>query len=127
MRRPLRTWCRAENAPASSRSSRFSRCRGVLEEAGWPWELLDVEPLFDGHATVLHYLGPLQPDVASVRARFRIACDFDIVLEPVGSDAASDESEALEPGTRMRRRLRIGRLRQWRRLRRGVSSSSRIR
>ena len=87
---------RAEMA-SDSRSSRFNRCQGVLDEAGWPWELLDVEPLFDGHATVLHYLGPLQPDLATVRARFRIACDFDIVLEPVGSDAAGDESEELEP------------------------------
>ncbi len=86
---------RAENA-SESRSRRFSRCRGILEEAGWPWELLDVEPLFDGHATVLHYLGPLQPDEASVRARFRIACDFDIVLEPVGGDLVDDASEAIE-------------------------------
>src|ERR1017187_2846450 len=86
---------RAENA-SESRSRRFSRCRGVLEEAGWPWELLDVEPLFDGQATVLHYLGHLQPDEASVRARFRIACDFDIVLEPVGDASEADVSEALE-------------------------------
>jgi hypothetical protein len=86
---------RAENV-SESRSRRFSRCRGILEEAGWLWELLDVEPLFDGHSTVLHYLGSLKPDEASVRARFRVACDFDIVLEPVGGDLVDDASEAIE-------------------------------
>ena len=56
---------RAENLN-ESRSSRFIRCQHILEEEGWPWELLDVEPLFDGQATVLHYLGPPLVDEASV-------------------------------------------------------------
>ena len=86
---------RAEDV-SESRSSRFTRCQGVIEEEGWPWELLDVEPLLDGQATVLHFLGPLQLDEASVRARFRVACDFDIVLEPVGSDPQGDGSDAID-------------------------------
>ena len=68
------------------RSSRFSLCQRILREGNWPWELIDVEPLLDGHATVLHYLGPHQLDVASLRARFRVEFDIDVVLEPVGND-----------------------------------------
>ena len=44
------------------RSDRFARCQRIFEEEGWPWELVDVEPLLDGNATVLHYLGPHQLD-----------------------------------------------------------------
>ena len=72
------------------RSSRFSLCQRILHEGNWPWELVDVEPLLDGRATVLHYLGPHQLDVASLRARFRVECDIDVVLEPVGNDLASE-------------------------------------
>jgi hypothetical protein len=72
------------------RSSRFSLCHRILREGNWPWELVDVEPLLDGRATVLHYLGPHQLDVAPLRARFRVECDIDVVLEPVGSDLESD-------------------------------------
>jgi PSP1 C-terminal conserved region len=68
------------------RSSRFRLCQQILREGNWPWELVDVEPLLDGRATVLHYLGPHQLDVATLRAQFRVECDFDVVLEPVGND-----------------------------------------
>jgi hypothetical protein len=81
---------RAEEA----RPSRFSLCQRVLREGNWPWELIDVEPLLDDRSTVLHYLGPHHIDVASLRARFRVECDMDIVLEPVGPDLLSDDDDA---------------------------------
>ena len=68
------------------RQDRFSLCQRVLEEEEWPGELIDVEMLLDDRATVLHYLGPHQLDAASLRARFRMTCDFDVLLEPVGAD-----------------------------------------
>ena len=74
------------------RSGRFSLCQRILREGNWPWELVDVEPLLDGRATVLHYLGPRQLDVAALRARFRVECDIDVVLEPVGNDLDSEPS-----------------------------------
>ena len=79
-------------AAAELRSTRFSVCQRILREGNWPWELVDVEPLLDGRATILHYLGPHQLDVATLRARFRVECDIDVVLEPVGSDLDSDLS-----------------------------------
>jgi hypothetical protein len=72
----------------ATRSDRFALCQRILREGDWPWELIDVEPMLDDRATVLHYLGPHQLDAATLRARFRMTCDFDVVLEPVGSDAA---------------------------------------
>ena len=83
----------------ASRADRFATCRRVLEEEGWPWDLIDVEPLLDDGATVIQYLGPHQIDVAAIRARFRMTCDMDVVLEPVGTDE------------RGRGRMRLGRLR----------------
>ena len=77
----------------AARSGRFSLCQRILEEGNWPWELVDVEPLLDGQATVLHYLGPHQIDVASLRARFRVECAIDVVLEPVGEDVGPEFSE----------------------------------
>jgi len=74
------------------RPSRFTLCQRVLEDGNWPWELIDVEPLLDDRATVLHYLGPQSVHVASLRARFRVACDLDVVLEPVGTDLEADAS-----------------------------------
>ena len=50
---------RSRSATAA-RASRFSLCQRILEEGNWPWELVDVEPLLDGRATVLQYLGPHQ-------------------------------------------------------------------
>lgn len=77
----------------AARASRFSLCQRILEEGDWPWELVDVEPLLDGRATVLHYLGPHQIDAASLRARFRVECAIDVVLEPVGEDVSPEFSE----------------------------------
>jgi PSP1 C-terminal conserved region len=83
------------------RSRRFMLCQQILREGNWPWELVDVEPLLDGRATVLHYLGPHQLDVAPLRARFRVECDLDVVLEPVGDDLESEHSasDAHDDGT----------------------------
>jgi hypothetical protein len=69
-----------------SRTAHLSLCERILGEGGWPWELVDVEPLLDGRSTVIHYLGPHRLDVTSLRARFRVECDIDIVLQPVGPD-----------------------------------------
>jgi hypothetical protein len=77
----------------ATRRDRFDMCRRILEHEGWPWVLVDVEPLLDDGATVLQYLGPHHLDVAAIRARFRMACGLDVVLEPVGTDA----EEADEP------------------------------
>ena len=62
----------------------------ILQEGEWPLELIDVEPLLDGNATVLHYLGPHQLDVRPLRAWFRMACDLEVVLEPFGIDQESE-------------------------------------
>ncbi len=75
------------------RPGRFAQCQRVIEEEGWPWEIVDIEPLLDGTATVLHYLGPQPRDAALVRTRFRAACDFDVFLEPVGGEPEDIESE----------------------------------
>ncbi len=76
------------------RPDRLAMCVRILDEAGWPWELIDVEPLLDGETIVLHYLGPHEVDAASLRARFRVACKTNIVLEPVGIDVPLDHSSA---------------------------------
>ncbi|MGP0070082.1 MAG: PSP1 C-terminal domain-containing protein [Isosphaeraceae bacterium] len=75
------------------RSERFALCQRILREGEWPWELIDVEPTLDDRATVLHYLGPHRLDAATLRARFRMTCDFDVVLEPVGADVGFEEDD----------------------------------
>jgi hypothetical protein len=79
------------------RQDRFTLCRRVLEEEEWPGELIDVEMLLDDRATVLHYLGPAQLDAASLRARFRMTCDFDVLLEPVGADLVEETADPIGP------------------------------
>jgi hypothetical protein len=79
------------------RQDRFSLCRRVLEDEAWPGELIDVEMLLDDRATVLHYLGPHQLDAASLRARFRMTCDFDVLLEPVGADLDEETDDEIDP------------------------------
>jgi hypothetical protein len=78
----------------ASRSDRLAICRRVLDEEGWPWDLVDVEPLLEEGVTVIQYLGPHHLDAATIRARFRMTCDLDVVLEPVGTDV----DEAVEHG-----------------------------
>jgi hypothetical protein len=82
------------------RNEQFAVCRRLLEEGGWPLDLLDVEPLLDLSTTVLHVLGPHDLDLALLRARFRSVSNFDIVFESVGSEpsfehvAATDQPRA---------------------------------
>jgi hypothetical protein len=78
----------------ASRSDRFAVCHRVLEEEGWPWDVLDVEPLLEDGVTVIQYLGPHQLDVAAIRARLRMTCGLDVVLEPVGTDLDETEDSA---------------------------------
>ena len=74
------------------RPNRLAMCLRILVENGWPWELIDVEPLLDGETIVLHYLGPHELDGAILRARFRVASKINVVLEPVGVDVPLAES-----------------------------------
>ncbi len=90
--RPARPEDLAHSRQAESlRADRFALCQRVLREGDWPWELIDVEPTLDDRTTVLHYLGPHHLDAATLRARFRMTCDFDVVLEPVGIDADAED------------------------------------
>jgi hypothetical protein len=88
--RLLRPACAAdlENAHRSARlnAERFTICQRILGQQGGPLELIDVETLLDQHTTVIHYLGPRELDLTLLRARFRTACDFDILFEPAGAD-----------------------------------------
>jgi hypothetical protein len=70
------------------RESRFEACRRIVSEAGWPLELIDVEPLLD-HTTVLHYVGFDDLDLGPIRARFRASCEFDVGFEDLRADLAS--------------------------------------
>ena len=72
------------------RDEQFPVCRRILEEGGWPLDLLDVEPLLDLSTTVLHVLGPHDLDLALLRARFRSLSNFDILFESVGSESSLD-------------------------------------
>ena len=76
------------------RQEQFEVCRHILEEGGWPLDLLDVEPLLDLSTTVLHILGPHDLDLALLRARFRSLSNFDILFEPVGSEDSLDHEAA---------------------------------
>lgn len=77
------------------RDARFDLCRRIADEEGWPLELVDVEPLLD-LSTVLHVLPLGDLDPAPVRARFRVSCDFDVHVEPLGD--APEPAPAPAPG-----------------------------
>jgi len=81
------------------RDEQFATCRRILEEGGWPLDLLDVEPLLDLSTTVLHVLGPNDLDMALIRARFRSLSDLDIVFESVGSESSLDHESAADQPT----------------------------
>ncbi len=70
------------------RESRFDACRRIVSEAGWPLELIDVEPLLD-QTTVLHYIGVDDLDLGPIRARFRASCEFDVNFEDLRADLAT--------------------------------------
>jgi hypothetical protein len=70
------------------RKSRFDACRRIVSEAGWPLELIDVEPLLD-RTTVLHYVGVDGLDLGPIRARFRASCEFDVGFEDLRAGLAT--------------------------------------
>jgi PSP1 C-terminal conserved region len=82
----------AERAEAS-RQTWFGDCQRILEEAGWPGELIDVEPLLDGGTLVLHHAAFEAYDEGVLRARFRVMRDVEVVMESIGSDPI-EEAEA---------------------------------
>jgi hypothetical protein len=74
------------------RGPRFETCRRIVSDAGWPLELIDVEPSLD-QTTVLHYLGD-DLDLGPIRARFRADCDFDVSFEDLGADRTTSTEPA---------------------------------
>ena len=79
------------------RDARFDLCRRIVDEEGWPLELVDVEPLLD-LSTVLHVLPLGDLDPAPVRARFRVSCDFDVHLESLGDEPEPEPAPAPAAG-----------------------------
>jgi cell fate regulator YaaT (PSP1 superfamily) len=79
---------------ARERSSRLEVCERVFQDGLWPLQLVDVEPMLDGHRMVVHYLGPHRLDASGLVQAFRERCGFEVFLEPAGIDA--DEKEADE-------------------------------
>lgn len=70
------------------RAERFADCLALIDESGWPIELIDVEPLLDP-TTILHYLALDDVDPALIRARFRTVRDYDVNFEDLTAvDAA---------------------------------------
>ena len=94
-----------------TKPARFDLCQHVLTKQDWPCELIDVEPLLDESATVLLYLGPRQRDIASLRARFRVACELDVLFEQVSPGLVDEQSEEPAEELPSRRQLRILQLR----------------
>ncbi|MBV8310483.1 MAG: hypothetical protein JO344_08880 [Planctomycetaceae bacterium] len=79
------------------RAERFTLCQRILRDGGWTIDLIDVEPLLDPNTTVLHVLGPLDLDLASLRAEFRSRSDFDVLFEPAGSSPGLAQGTAVLP------------------------------
>jgi len=70
------------------REERFADCLALIAEAGWPIELIDVEPLLDP-TTILHYLALDDVDTALIRARFRTTRDYDVNFEDLTAPNAA--------------------------------------
>jgi len=79
------------------RAERFTLCQRILGDGGWPMDLIDVEPLLDQNTTVLHVLGALDLNLASLRAEFRSRSDFDVLFEPAGSSPGPTLAPAEAP------------------------------
>lgn len=79
------------------RAERFTLCQRILGDGGWPIDLIDVEPLLDQNTTVLHVLGSLDVNLASLRAEFRSRSDFDVLFEPAGSSPGLARGPAVAP------------------------------
>jgi hypothetical protein len=80
----------------ASRAARFEECQRVGSEAGWPGELIDVEPLLDGETVVLHGVAFEEFDEGVLRARFRVMCELEVVMELVGSEPGALEEVAAD-------------------------------
>jgi len=77
------------------RAERFTLCQRILGDGGWTIDLIDVEPLLDQNTTVLHVLGSLDLNLASLRSEFRSRSDFDVLFEPAGSSPGLARGPAL--------------------------------
>jgi len=77
------------------RDERFADCLALIEQEGWPLELIDVEPLLDP-TTVLHYLAFDAIEIGPIRARFRTTRDYDVGFE----DLAADSNPTAAPAQR---------------------------
>ena len=84
---------------AQAGTGHFQLCQRGLRALHWPWELIDVETLLDGHTLVFHYLGPHEIDAAPLRAWFRTAHDLDVLFEAVGMDEPSQTMNGAGAGT----------------------------
>ena len=102
------------------RREQFTVCRRILEDGGWPVDLLDVEPLLDLSTTVLHVLGPPDVDLALLRAGFRSLSAFDVVFESDRLGIRTRRRGGHRPG-----RGELGTMRRLRLLRRRVRIAGR--
>ena len=83
------------------REARFLDCLRVFENADWPIEIIDVEPLLDDRRTVIYFLGSPRFEVAAVLTAFRTSCNLDVMLQSLGLDEpveAEIEAEPVESG-----------------------------
>ena len=79
------------------RAERFTLCQRILGDGSWTIDLIDVEPLLDQNTTVLHVLGALDLNLATLRAEFRSRLDFDVLFEPAGSSPVLARGTAVAP------------------------------
>jgi len=86
----------ASRRAISSQDKLFDAFRNVFDEAVWPLQIVDVEPLLEADRTVLYYLGPHRLDFGGLREAFRSKLGVEVAFEPVGKDAEPlpDEVEA---------------------------------
>ena len=90
------------------RAQRFTLCQRILADGAWSIDLIDVEPLLDPNTTVLHILGSLDLNLATLRAEFRSRSDFDVLFEPAGSSLGLARGTAVAPGILPRFQRRSG-------------------
>ena len=84
---------------AEGRSRHFRICQQVLQDADWPIDLIDVEPLLDEHRIVLHYLGPHHLELQGLLAVFRAEHQLEVMFAAVGLDVTAEEPQAEEVAT----------------------------
>ena len=64
----------------------YATFRSVFDEAVWPIQLIDVEPLLSPDETVLYYLGPHRLDFGGLSEAFRSRLGLRVAFEPLGKD-----------------------------------------